>query len=60
MATRQTGVALLAASNVQEVMDLANIAHLSAIKSRVPFLHFLMALELLTNTKKSKLLIMMM
>lgn len=51
MATRQTGVALLAASNVQEVMDLANIAHLSAIKSRVPFLHFLMALELLTNTK---------
>ncbi|ENJ9654270.1 pyruvate:ferredoxin (flavodoxin) oxidoreductase [Clostridium botulinum] len=40
MATRQTGVALLAASNVQEVMDLANIAHLSAIKSRVPFLHF--------------------
>ncbi|WP_251859880.1 pyruvate:ferredoxin (flavodoxin) oxidoreductase [Clostridium sp. Marseille-Q2269] len=40
MATRQTGVALLAASNVQEVMDLANIAHLSAIKSRIPFLHF--------------------
>ncbi|HDK7166270.1 TPA: pyruvate:ferredoxin (flavodoxin) oxidoreductase [Clostridium botulinum] len=40
MATRQTGVALLAASNVQEVMDLANIAHLSAIKSKVPFLHF--------------------
>ncbi|KEI99152.1 pyruvate-flavodoxin oxidoreductase [Clostridium botulinum A2B3 87] len=40
MATRQTGVALLAASNVQEVLDLANIAHLSAIKSRVPFLHF--------------------
>ncbi len=40
MATRQTGFALLAASNVQEVMDLGNIAHLAAIKSRIPFLHF--------------------
>ena len=40
MATRQTGVALLASSNVQEVMDLGNIAHLAAIKSRIPFLHF--------------------
>ncbi|GIM29505.1 pyruvate-flavodoxin oxidoreductase [Clostridium polyendosporum] len=40
MATRQTGFALLAASNVQEVMDLANVAHLAAIKSRIPFLHF--------------------
>lgn len=40
MATRQTGFALLASSNVQEVMDLGNIAHLSAIKSRIPFLHF--------------------
>lgn len=40
MATRQTGFALLASSNVQEVMDLGSIAHLSAIKGRVPFLHF--------------------
>ncbi|QEK10900.1 pyruvate:ferredoxin (flavodoxin) oxidoreductase [Crassaminicella thermophila] len=40
MATRQTGFALLAASSVQEVIDLGGIAHLSAIKSRVPFLHF--------------------
>jgi pyruvate-ferredoxin/flavodoxin oxidoreductase len=40
MATRQTGFALLASSNVQETMDLANVAHLCAIKSRVPFLHF--------------------
>ncbi|WP_055666798.1 pyruvate:ferredoxin (flavodoxin) oxidoreductase [Desnuesiella massiliensis] len=40
MAARQTGFALLASSNVQEVMDLANVAHLSSIKSRVPFLHF--------------------
>ncbi|MCC8019529.1 MAG: pyruvate:ferredoxin (flavodoxin) oxidoreductase [Rikenellaceae bacterium] len=40
MATRQTGFAMLATSSVQEVMDLAGIAHLMAIKSRVPFLHF--------------------
>jgi pyruvate-ferredoxin/flavodoxin oxidoreductase len=40
MACRQTGVAMLASSNVQEVMDMAFIAHLSAIKSRLPFLHF--------------------
>ena len=40
MATRQTGFALLASSSVQEVMDLANVAHLAAIKSRIPFLHF--------------------
>lgn len=40
MATRQTGFAMLATSSVQEVMDLAGVAHLAAIKSRVPFLHF--------------------
>lgn len=40
MACRQTGVAMLAASSVQEVMDLAGVAHLAAIKSRVPFIHF--------------------
>lgn len=40
MATRQTGFAMLATGSVQEVMDLAGIAHLAAIKSRVPFLHF--------------------
>ena len=39
-ATRQTGFAMLASGSVQEVMDLAGIAHLSAIKLRVPFLHF--------------------
>ncbi len=38
--TRQTGFALLATGSVQEVMDLAGVAHLTAIKSRVPFLHF--------------------
>jgi pyruvate-ferredoxin/flavodoxin oxidoreductase len=40
MATRQTGFAMLATGSVQEVMDLAGIAHLASIKSRVPFLHF--------------------
>ncbi len=40
MSTRQTGFAMLATSSVQEVMDLAAVAHLSAIKSRIPFLHF--------------------
>ncbi|MBS4023256.1 MAG: pyruvate:ferredoxin (flavodoxin) oxidoreductase [Dethiobacter sp.] len=40
MACRQTGFALLAAGNVQEVMDLGGLAHLCAIKSRIPFLHF--------------------
>ncbi len=40
MATRQTGFALLAESSVQEVMDLAAVAHLSAIKGRVPFVNF--------------------
>lgn len=39
-ATRQTGFALLATGSVQEIMDLAGVAHLSAIKSRIPFLHF--------------------
>jgi pyruvate-ferredoxin/flavodoxin oxidoreductase len=38
-ATRQTGFALLASGSVQEIMDLAGVAHLSAIKSRIPFLH---------------------
>ncbi|WP_041701769.1 pyruvate:ferredoxin (flavodoxin) oxidoreductase [Gottschalkia acidurici] len=40
MACRQTGFAMLASGSVQEVMDLGGIAHLAAIKSRVPFLHF--------------------
>lgn len=40
MSTRQTGFAMLATGSVQEVMDIAPVAHLAAIKSRVPFLHF--------------------
>lgn len=39
-ACRQTGFAFLASGNVQETMDLGAVAHLSAIKGRVPFLHF--------------------
>ena len=40
MATRQTGFALLAEGSVQEVMDLSAVAHLSAIKGRIPFVNF--------------------
>ncbi len=39
-AARQTGFALLSSNSVQEVMDLALVAHLSTLKTRVPFLHF--------------------
>ena len=39
-AARQTGFAFLAAASVQEVMDLALVAHLATLESRVPFLHF--------------------
>ncbi len=40
LTTRPTGFALLSSASVQQVMDLAAVAHLSAIKGRVPFLHF--------------------
>ena len=40
MAARQTGFAMLATSSVQEVMDLAGVAHLATIESSVPFVHF--------------------
>ncbi|MDU1004937.1 MAG: pyruvate:ferredoxin (flavodoxin) oxidoreductase [Clostridium butyricum] len=40
MAARQTGFAMLCESSVQEVMDLAPVAHLSTIKSRIPFMNF--------------------
>ena len=40
MAARQTGFAMLAANSVQEVMDLAAVAHLSTLKAKVPFVHF--------------------
>jgi pyruvate-ferredoxin/flavodoxin oxidoreductase len=40
MSTRHTGFAMLATSSVQEIMDLTAVAHLTAIKGRIPFLHF--------------------
>ncbi len=40
MACRQTGFAMLSSGSVQEVADLASVAHLSAIDSRIPFIHF--------------------
>ena len=40
MSTRHTGYAMLATGSVQEIMDIAGIAHLASIKTRVPFLHF--------------------
>jgi len=38
--TRGTGFALLASGSVQQIMDIAGVAHLAAIRSRIPFLHF--------------------
>jgi pyruvate-ferredoxin/flavodoxin oxidoreductase len=40
MSARQTGFAFLATGSVQEIMDLAGVAHLTAIKSKIPFVHF--------------------
>ena len=40
MSCRQTGFAMLASNSVQEVMDLALVAHLATLKAKVPFLHF--------------------
>jgi len=40
MSTRQTGFALLATGSVQEIMDIGAVAHLAALKARIPFLHF--------------------
>jgi pyruvate-ferredoxin/flavodoxin oxidoreductase len=40
MSVRQTGFAMIATNSVQEVMDLATVAHLATLESRIPFLHF--------------------
>ena len=40
MSTRHTGFAMLATGSVQEIMDIAGIAHLASIKTKIPFLHF--------------------
>ncbi|MFA7139896.1 MAG: pyruvate:ferredoxin (flavodoxin) oxidoreductase, partial [Proteiniphilum sp.] len=65
MAVRSAGFALFATGSVQEVMDLAAVAHLAAIESRVPFLHFfdgfrtsheIQKIEALTNDDLAPLL----
>ncbi|KRQ87359.1 Pyruvate-flavodoxin oxidoreductase [Caloramator mitchellensis] len=56
MAARQTGFALLASSNPQEVIDLGAVAHLTAIKSRVPFLHFFDGFRTSHEVKRVELL----
>ncbi|KAA6328938.1 pyruvate-ferredoxin/flavodoxin oxidoreductase, partial [termite gut metagenome] len=65
MAARQTGFAMLAEGSVQEVMDLAAVAHLSTIKSRVPFVNFfdgfrtsheVQKIEMLENNKLAHLI----
>ena len=64
MATRQTGFAMLAEGSVQEVMDLSGVAHLSAIKGKIPFVNFfdgfrtsheIQKIELLDNEDFAKL-----
>ena len=64
-ATRQTGFALLASGSIQEIMDMAGVAHLSVIKSRIPFLHFfdgfrssheIQKIEAFTNEQMAKLI----
>src|SRR5271165_4439095 len=40
MATRQTGFAMLSSGSVQEAQDMACIAHVATLESRIPFLHF--------------------
>ena len=56
MATRQTGFALLASSSVQETMDLSAVAHLTAIKARIPFLHFFDGFRTSHETQKIEVL----
>ena len=65
MATRQTGVVMLASGSVQEVADIAPVAHMSAIEGSLPFLHFfdgfrtsheIQKVELMENEDYEKLL----
>jgi pyruvate-ferredoxin/flavodoxin oxidoreductase len=56
MSTRHTGFAMLATSSVQEVMDLAAVAHLTAIRSRIPFLHFFDGFRTSAEIQKVELL----
>ncbi|MBN2745109.1 MAG: pyruvate:ferredoxin (flavodoxin) oxidoreductase [Bacteroidales bacterium] len=65
MSTRQAGFAMLATGSAQEIMDIAGIAHLAAIKTRIPFLHFfdgfrtsheIMKVEAMDQNEMAKLL----
>ncbi len=53
MACRQTGFAMLCEGNVQEVMDLAPVAHLAAIEGKVPFLNFFDGFRTSTRSRRS-------
>jgi pyruvate-ferredoxin/flavodoxin oxidoreductase len=56
MACRQTGFAMLASNSVQEVMDLALVAHIAALKSSVPFLHFFDGFRTSSEVQKIELI----
>lgn len=56
MATRQTGVAMIASNSVQEVMDLGGVAHLAAIRASIPFLHFFDGFRTSHEVKKVELM----
>ncbi|MDZ4203265.1 MAG: pyruvate:ferredoxin (flavodoxin) oxidoreductase, partial [Bacteroidales bacterium] len=56
MSTRQTGFTMMATSSVQEIMDLAGVAHLAAIKSRIPFLHFFDGFRTSAEVQKAELM----
>lgn len=59
MSARQTGFAMLAEGSVQEVMDLAGVAHLATIKSRVPFMNFFDGFRTSHEIQKIEMLEMM-
>ena len=56
MACRQTGYAMLASASVQEALDMAAVAHLSTIKSSIPFLHFFDGFRTSHEIQKIKLI----
>ena len=54
MAARASGCAMLAESSVQEVMDLSAVAHLTAIKTRVPFIKLLRRFPYIPRNSKNR------
>lgn len=59
MSARATGCAMLAEANAQEIMDLSGVAHLAAIKGRVPFINFFDGFRTSHEIQKIEVLIMM-